>query len=65
MNVMPTAVVAVECKISDVVPVVSGITANPSRMRQFVEHSIGIVTALVGVPVFVWLLRRPSAGISA
>src|SRR5215204_2494902 len=28
---------------------VSGITANPSRMRQFVEHSIGIVTALVPV----------------
>jgi aspartate ammonia-lyase len=26
---------------------VEGITANPSRMRQFVEHSIGIVTALV------------------
>jgi aspartate ammonia-lyase len=26
---------------------VKGITANPSRMRQFVEHSIGIVTALV------------------
>ena len=26
-----------------------GITANPSRMRQFVEHSIGIVTALVPV----------------
>jgi aspartate ammonia-lyase len=26
---------------------VDGITANPSRMRQFVEHSIGIVTALV------------------
>ena len=24
-----------------------GITANPERMRQFVEHSIGIVTALV------------------
>src|SRR5437868_10263449 len=28
---------------------VKGITANPSRMRQFVEHSIGIVTALVPV----------------
>jgi len=28
---------------------VAGITANPSRMRQFVEHSIGIVTALVPV----------------
>ena len=26
---------------------VEGITANPSRMRYFVEHSIGIVTALV------------------
>jgi aspartate ammonia-lyase len=26
---------------------VEGITANPDRMRQFVEHSIGIVTALV------------------
>ena len=26
---------------------VDGITANPARMRQFVEHSIGIVTALV------------------
>ncbi|HEY7187282.1 MAG TPA: aspartate ammonia-lyase [Vicinamibacterales bacterium] len=26
---------------------VEGITANPERMRQFVEHSIGIVTALV------------------
>ncbi|HJQ21380.1 MAG TPA: aspartate ammonia-lyase [Gemmatimonadaceae bacterium] len=26
---------------------VNGITANPERMRQFVEHSIGIVTALV------------------
>ena len=26
---------------------VDGITANPSRMRQFVEHSIDIVTALV------------------
>ncbi len=26
---------------------VSGITANPERMRHFVEHSIGIVTALV------------------
>jgi len=28
---------------------VVGITANPSRMRHFVEHSIGIVTALVPV----------------
>ncbi|HEY5219676.1 MAG TPA: aspartate ammonia-lyase [Gemmatimonadaceae bacterium] len=28
---------------------VSGITANPERMRHFVEHSIGIVTALVPV----------------
>jgi aspartate ammonia-lyase len=28
---------------------VEGITANPGRMRQFVEHSIGIVTALVPV----------------
>ncbi|HEX3866789.1 MAG TPA: aspartate ammonia-lyase, partial [Gemmatimonadaceae bacterium] len=28
---------------------ITGITANPSRMRQFVEHSIGIVTALVPV----------------
>jgi len=28
---------------------VEGITANPSRMRHFVEHSIGIVTALVPV----------------
>jgi aspartate ammonia-lyase len=26
---------------------VDGITANPERMRSFVEHSIGIVTALV------------------
>ena len=26
---------------------VEGITANPARMRQFVEQSIGIVTALV------------------
>jgi aspartate ammonia-lyase len=26
---------------------VAGITANPERMRHFVEHSIGIVTALV------------------
>jgi len=26
---------------------VTGITANPERMRHFVEHSIGIVTALV------------------
>jgi aspartate ammonia-lyase len=28
---------------------VEGITANPERMRHFVEHSIGIVTALVPV----------------
>jgi aspartate ammonia-lyase len=28
---------------------VAGITANPDRMRHFVEHSIGIVTALVPV----------------
>jgi aspartate ammonia-lyase len=28
---------------------INGITANPDRMRQFVEHSIGIVTALVPV----------------
>ena len=28
---------------------VLGITANPDRMRMFVEHSIGIVTALVPV----------------
>jgi aspartate ammonia-lyase len=28
---------------------VDGITANPARMRQFVERSIGIVTALVPV----------------
>jgi aspartate ammonia-lyase len=28
---------------------VDGITANPDRMRHFVEHSIGIVTALVPV----------------
>jgi aspartate ammonia-lyase len=28
---------------------VDGITANPDRMRYFVEHSIGIVTALVPV----------------
>jgi len=26
---------------------VDGISANPERMRYFVEHSIGIVTALV------------------
>jgi aspartate ammonia-lyase len=26
---------------------VEGVTANPGRMRHFVEHSIGIVTALV------------------
>src|SRR5687768_2816797 len=28
---------------------ITGITANPERMRYFVEHSIGIVTALVPV----------------
>src|SRR3954466_421169 len=28
---------------------INGITANPDRMRHFVEHSIGIVTALVPV----------------
>jgi aspartate ammonia-lyase len=28
---------------------VTGITANPGRMRQFVEHSIGIVTALLPI----------------
>jgi aspartate ammonia-lyase len=28
---------------------IDGITANPDRMRAFVEHSIGIVTALVPV----------------
>jgi aspartate ammonia-lyase len=28
---------------------VVGITANPDRMRYFVEHSVGIVTALVPV----------------
>ncbi|MES2359574.1 MAG: aspartate ammonia-lyase [Gemmatimonadota bacterium] len=28
---------------------VTGVTANPERMRHFVEHSIGIVTALVPV----------------
>ncbi|MEO6865416.1 MAG: aspartate ammonia-lyase [Gemmatimonadaceae bacterium] len=28
---------------------IEGITANPERMRHFVEHSIGIVTALVPV----------------
>jgi aspartate ammonia-lyase len=28
---------------------VDGITPNPERMRQFVEHSIGIVTALVPI----------------
>ena len=27
----------------------NGITANPDRMRQFVEQSIGVVTALVPV----------------
>jgi len=28
---------------------VEGITANPDRMRQFVEQSVGIITALVPV----------------
>ena len=28
---------------------VDGITANPDRMRWFLEHSVGIVTALVPV----------------
>jgi aspartate ammonia-lyase len=28
---------------------VDGITANPGQMRHFVEHSIGIVTALLPV----------------
>jgi aspartate ammonia-lyase len=28
---------------------IEGITPNPDRMRQFVEHSIGVVTALVPV----------------
>ncbi|MEO6525797.1 MAG: aspartate ammonia-lyase [Gemmatimonadaceae bacterium] len=28
---------------------IDGITANPSRMRWFVEHSIGVVTALVPI----------------
>jgi len=28
---------------------VDGITANPERMRMFVEHSIGVITALVPV----------------
>jgi aspartate ammonia-lyase len=28
---------------------INGVTANPERMRHFVEHSIGIVTALVPV----------------
>jgi aspartate ammonia-lyase len=28
---------------------IEGITANPDRMRHFVEHSIGIVTALVPI----------------
>jgi iron complex transport system permease protein len=27
------------------------------------ELPIGIVTALIGVPIFVWLLRRPSVGL--
>jgi aspartate ammonia-lyase len=26
---------------------IDGITANPDRMRWFVEHSVGIITALV------------------
>jgi iron complex transport system permease protein len=29
------------------------------------ELPVGIVTALVGVPVFVWLLRRPTAGFTS
>jgi iron complex transport system permease protein len=29
------------------------------------ELPVGIVTALVGVPVFVWLLRRPTAGLTS
>lgn len=29
------------------------------------ELPVGIVTALVGVPVFVWLLRRPTTGIAS
>jgi iron complex transport system permease protein len=29
------------------------------------ELPIGIVTALVGVPCFVWLLRRPNSGVAA
>ncbi len=28
---------------------VDGITANPERMRWFVEHSVGIITALVPI----------------
>lgn len=28
------------------------------------ELPIGVVTALIGVPCFVWLLRRPNAGVS-
>jgi aspartate ammonia-lyase len=28
---------------------VDGITANPDRMRWFVEHSVGIITALVPI----------------
>ena len=28
---------------------VEGITANPDRMRWFVEHSVGIITALVPI----------------
>src|SRR5215213_2211761 len=28
---------------------VDGITANPDRMRQFVEHSVGVITALVPI----------------
>jgi iron complex transport system permease protein len=29
------------------------------------ELPIGIVTALIGVPCFVWLLRRPATGVSS
>lgn len=29
------------------------------------ELPVGIVTALVGVPCFIWLLRRPTAGLTA
>jgi aspartate ammonia-lyase len=28
---------------------IDGITANPARMRWFVEHSVGIITALVPI----------------